>query len=304
MDKKSNWKRRLIHNNQVAGLIFISPWLVGFFGFVIIPMFISLYLSFTQYNLISPPEWVGMKNIIRMFTQDELFITSLGVTFKYVFFSVPARLIFALAVALILSQKRKLITAYRVIYYIPSILGGSVAVSIVWRMLFGSRGPISAVIEMVTGSSYSIVGNPDTALIAIILLSAWQFGSSMLIFLAGIKNIPSNYYEAAVVDGAGSIRKFFHITLPLLSPVILFNLIMQTIGGFKMFTQAYIITEGGPMNSTLVYALYLFKRAFTFNEMGYASAMAWFLLIIIAIITAIFFKTSDRWVFYEGGDVK
>ncbi|MGL1891262.1 MAG: sugar ABC transporter permease [Spirochaetaceae bacterium] len=297
-----NNKIQFIHNKQVAGLIFIGPWLLGFFGFIIIPIFISLYLSFTSYNLISPPQWIGLKNFIRMFTKDNTFLTSLIVTLKFVLFSVPFRLIFALAIAMILSQKRKLVTLYRIIYYIPSILGGSVAVSIVWRMIFGSRGPLSALIKIVTGSSYSLIGDPDGALSSIVLLSMWQFGSSMLIFLAGLKNISPTYYEAAVIDGAGSMRKFFHITLPLLSPVILFNLIMQTIGGFKMFTQAYIVTEGGPMSKTLVYALYLFKRAFTFNEMGYASAMAWFLLIIIAIITGLFFKSSKRWVFYEGGN--
>lgn len=292
--------KNIIHNSQISGLIFISPWLIGFFGFVIVPMLISLYISFTKYNLISAPEWIGFQNVIRMFTQDDLFLKSLLVTFKYVFFSVPARLVFALTVAMILSQKRKLIPLYRVFYYIPSILGGSVAVAIVWRIIFGTRGPLSALIKFFTGSAYSLIGDPDGALWSIIILSMWQFGSSMLIFLAGIKNIPETYYEAAVIDGAGSFRKFFHITLPLLTPVILFNLIMQTIGGFKMFTQAYIITEGGPVNNTMVYSLYLFKRAFTFNEMGYASAMAWFLLIIIAVITAVFFKTSSRWVFYEG----
>ncbi len=299
MDTKP--RRSFIHNNHVTGLIFIGPWLIGFFGFIIIPMFISLYLSFTNYNLISPPEWVGMKNLVRMFTADELFSKSIVVTFQYVFLSVPARLIFALAVAMLLSQKRWFSSFYRIIYYIPSILGGSVAVAIVWRMIFGSRGPLSAVFKILTGSSYSLIGDPNLALLSIVLLSMWQFGSSMLIFLAGIKNIPTHYYEAAVIDGAGSIRKFFHITLPLLSPVILFNLIMQTIAAFKMFTQAYIVTAGGPMNNTLVYSLYLFKRAFLFSEMGYASAMAWILLVIISIITAIFFKTSNRWVFYEGG---
>lgn len=302
MDKQRTSKRQLIHSNQVSGLIFISPWLVGFFGFIIIPMIISLYLSFTEYNLITAPKWTGLANVIRMFTSDDMFKESLVVTLKYVFFSVPARLVFALIVALILSQKRHFITLYRIIYYLPSILGGSVALSIVWRMLFGSRGPLSAFLKIFTGKAYSMIGDPNGALSALVILSIWQFGSSMLIFLAGIKNIPSNYYEAAVVDGAGTLRKFFHITLPLLSPVILFNLIMQTIAGFKMFTQAYIVTEGGPMNKTLVYALYLFKRAFTYNEMGYASAMAWFLLIIISLLTAVFFATSNKWVFYEGGD--
>lgn len=292
--------KKSFHHNQVAGYVFIAPWLIGFFGFIIVPIIISLYMSFTKYNLISAPEWIGLGNYIRMFTGDEAFVTSLRVTFKYVVLSVPFRLGFALMVAVILSQNRKGITLYRIIYYLPSILGGSVAVSIVWRLLFGTRGPLSALVKVFTGSAYSLVGDPNNALITIVLLSMWQFGSSMLIFLAGLKNISPTYYEAAVIDGAGSLRKFFHITLPLLSPVILFNLIMQTIGGFKMFTQAYIVTEGGPMNSTLVYALYLFKRAFTYNEMGYASAMAWFLLIIIALITALFFKTSDRWVFYEG----
>lgn len=227
-------------------------------------------------------------------------MTSLGVTFKFVFISIPLRLLFALMVAMILNRDSKAVPIYRVIYYLPSILGGSVAVSVMWKYCFSKTGVFNSFLNMLgIPCNISWISNKDTALWSIILLFIWQFGSPMLIFLSGLKQIPRSYYEAAVVDGAGPVKKFFRITLPLLSPIIFFNLVMQMIGGFMVFSQAMIITDGGPMNKTLVYALYLYRQSFAYYKMGYGCAMAWILLVIIGFFTALVFKSSSAWVFYE-----
>ena len=293
-------KRNRGLKNAVAGYLFIAPWLTGFLCFMVIPILISLYISLTQYDLIGKPVWVGLENFKRLFLQDKRYLKSIGITFVYVVTAVPLRLVFALFIAMILCQKRRLIGFYRLVYYLPSIIGGSVAIALVWRMFFGHGGPINIIAGWFgVEGPVSLIGNPKTALGTIVALYVWQFGSSMLIFLAGLKNIPESFYEAAIVDGAGSLAKFFRITLPLLSPVILFNLIMQTIHGFLMFTQAWIITRGGPMDSTLVYVVYMFLRAFQFYDMGSASAMAWVLLSIISFFTLMIFATSKHWVYYE-----
>ncbi|HUV08250.1 MAG TPA: sugar ABC transporter permease [Spirochaetia bacterium] len=295
MDRKRHELR-----NALTGYLFISPWLTGFLCFMVVPIIVSLYISFTRYDLLGAPVWTGLENFRRLFLLDTRYRKSIGITFLYVVTAVPLRLIFALFIAMILCQKRRLIGFYRLIYYLPSIIGGSVAIAIVWKMFFGSGGPINIIAAWVgIKGPISLIGNPRTALGTIIALYVWQFGSSMLIFLAGLKNIPESFYEAAIVDGAGSLVKFFRITLPLLSPVILFNLVMQTIHGFLMFTQAWIITQGGPMDSTLVYVVYMFLRAFKFYDMGSASAMAWVLLSIVSFFTMIIFATSRRWVYYE-----
>ncbi|GIQ63232.1 putative ABC transporter permease protein YesP [Paenibacillus cisolokensis] len=238
-----------------------------------------------------------------MFLEDPKFWTSLRVTFLYVFIGVPLRLAFALFVAMILNTASKAVGVYRTVYYLPSIIGGSVAVSIMWRNIFGDEGIINRLLNALGFDSIRWFGDPDAALAMLISLSVWQFGSSMLIFLAGLKNIPGEMYEASSVDGAGPVIRFFKITLPLLSPIILFNTIMQTIGAFMTFVPAYIISkgEGGPLDGTLMYSLYLFRQAFIYNNMGYASAMAWIMLIIVAVLTALVFKTSKFWVHYESG---
>ncbi len=253
----------------------------------------SLYISFTKYDLIGEPVWTGLGNFKRLFLLDSRYHKAIGITFLYVVTAVPLRLAFALFIAMLLCQKRRLIGLYRLAYYLPSIVGGSVAIALVWRMFFGANGPASSIAAWFgVKGVVSLIGHPRTALGTIIALYIWQFGSSMLIFLAGLKNIPESFYEAAVVDGAGSLVKFFRITLPLLSPVILFNLVMQTIHGFLMFTQAWIITQGGPMDSTMVYVVYMFLRAFQFYDMGAASAMAWVLLLIVSAFTLMIFGTS------------
>ncbi|MFB9759246.1 carbohydrate ABC transporter permease [Ectobacillus funiculus] len=289
-------------SENIAGYAFISPFIIGFLAFTIIPMAISLYLSFTNYDLFSTPKWIGLDNYIEMFTGDEKFWHSLQVTFTYVLAGVPLRLAFALCVAMLLNRASKGVGIYRTLFYLPSIIGGSVAVAIMWRNIFGNDGTINALLFFM-GINKKILWyqDPTSALWTLILLSIWQFGSSMLIFLAGLKNIPPTYYEAASVDGANGLQQFFKITLPQLSPIIFFNLVMQTISAFMTFTPAYIISkgEGGPLDGTLLYSLYLFQKAFNFFQMGYASAMAWVMLLIVGLLTLILFKTSSYWVHYE-----
>ncbi|WP_426446828.1 carbohydrate ABC transporter permease [Paenibacillus sp. S-38] len=292
----------LRENENVIGYVFTAPFILGFLIFTMFPIVSSLYYSFTEYNLLEAPRWVGLQNYENMFTNDDKLIKSLQVTMTYVFASVPLRLAFALAVAMMLNTVARGIGAYRSAYYLPSLIGGSVAVSIMWTQIFGDKGLFNSALGLIgIESTTSWIGSPDSALWTLIALSVWQFGSSMLIFLAGLKNIPASMYEAASVDGANAVHKFFKITLPLLSPIILFNLIMQTIAAFMTFTPAYIISrgEGGPLDNTLLYSLYLYRRAFQFFEMGYASAMAWVMLIIVGLITLLIFQTSKYWVHYE-----
>ena len=292
-------RRSYRRRDQWMGYLFISPWLIGFFVFILIPMVASLYLGFTDYRLTASPHWIGVENYIRMFTSDPRYWKSVRATFYYILTAVPLRLLFALAIAMLLNNPRRFTSVYRAAFYAPSIVGASVAVAIMWRQVFGSQGVVNAILAIfgIPGAAWS--GHPATAIWTLILLAAWQFGSPMLIFLAGLKQIPSELYEAAAIDGAGEWDQFVRITLPMLSPVIFFNLIMQIISGFMVFTQALVITNGGPMDTTLVYALYLYQRAFIVFQMGYSSAMAWVLLLVIAIFTAINFKFSSQWVFYE-----
>ncbi|MBM7541561.1 carbohydrate ABC transporter permease [Amphibacillus cookii] len=289
-------------SDHLAGFLSISPWLIGFILLILGPMLASLYLSFTDYNLLSSPSWVGLANYRSLLT-DARFLKSLEVTFTFVFVSVPLKLIFALALAMLFNTGRKGSSFFSAVYYIPSIIGGSVAIAVVWKQLFGRQGAVTQILSLLNITDANLIGNPDTALSVLILLVIWQFGSPMIIFLAGLRQIPIELYEAASVDGASKWRQFFNITLPMLTPVIFFNLVMQTIQGFMTFTQAYLITGGGPLDETLFYAVYLYETAFEYLRMGYASAMAWVLLIIIAVITLIFFLTSKYWVFYqsEGG---
>jgi multiple sugar transport system permease protein len=234
-----------------------------------------------------------------MFTQDIRYGRALTATFKYVFLAVPLRLMFALAVAMLLNTKYRGVYWFRAAFYIPSVIGGSIAVAVMWRQLFGSEGVVNAVAAVFGFEAVNWLGNPDTAIWTLILLAVWQFGSPMLIFLAGLRQIPAELYEAASIDGAGGWQKFWRVTLPLLTPILFFNLIMQIIANFRVFTQAFVVTAGGPLDTTLFYTLYLYRRAFNDFEMGYASAMAWILLLIIAFFTAISFRLSRYWVFYE-----
>ncbi|WP_156254041.1 carbohydrate ABC transporter permease [Pseudactinotalea terrae] len=286
--------------DNLAGHLFLLPWFIGVLVFTIGPMIASLLLSFTDYNLLQPPTWAGLDNIVRMM-EDERLLNSLRVTLVYVLVSVPLQLALALAVALLLDRGMRGLAFYRSIFYLPSLLGGSVAISILWRQVFGKEGIVNAFLALFGIEGPGWISHPDYALITIIILHVWTFGSPMIIFLAGLRQIPEMYYEAAQVDGAGKARRFFSITFPLLTPIIFFNLVLQIIFAFQSFTQAYIVSggTGGPSDSTMFFTLYLYQQAFTELEMGYASAMAWFLLLIIAGFTAFNFWLSKFWVFYE-----
>ncbi len=293
---------KLRENDHVTGYVFIAPFILGFLIFTMYPIIASLYYSFTDYSLLSSPRWIGLGNYERMFMEDGKIAKSFEVTFTYVLGSVPLRLAFALIVAMLLNTATRAVGVYRSAFYLPSLIGGSVAVSIMWQQIFGDKGLVNSFLQLLgVDATANWIGNPDTALGTLVALSVWQFGSSMLIFLAGLKNIPKDYYEAASVDGANAIRRFFRITLPLLTPIILFNLIMQTISAFMTFTPAYIISrgEGGPLDQTLLYSLYLYRKAFSHFEMGYASAMAWIMLIVVGLLTILIFRSSTRWVHYE-----
>jgi multiple sugar transport system permease protein len=286
---------------DIAGYLFISPWLAGFFAFSIIPILMSLYFSFTNYDILASPIFSGAANFKRMVT-DTRFWKSLQVTFTYAFVSVPLRLIFAFLIAALFKRASRMIRFYQAAFYLPSLVGGSIAVAVIWRRMFTADGVVNIFLQALgVNSTISWIGSASTALGVIIILAVWQFGSSMLIFLAGLRQIPKTYYEAASIDGAGWFIQFFRITLPQMTPIIFFNLIMQLINGFTVFSQAFIISggRGEPADSTLVYALYLYLRAFAYNEMGYGSALAWVLVLIIAVFTGIIFKSSDRWVYYE-----
>ncbi len=283
----------------MAGYLFLSPWLIGFFVFTFLPILASFVLAFTDYDIFSAPKWVGLENFYRMFLQDRRYWRSVRATFYYVFTAIPLRLLAALAVAMLLTRGRRLLSVYRAAYYAPSIVGGSVAVAVMWRQVFGTDGLINFLLATFGIPGVSWLGNPRTAIWTLITLAAWQFGSPMLIFLAGLKQIPAELYEAASIDGAGGWAKFTRITLPMLTPVIFFNLVMQLIAGFMVFTQAYLVTGGRPLDTTNFYALYLYLRAFEVHQMGYGSAMAWVLLLVIAFFTALIFRSSSYWVYYE-----
>lgn len=293
-------KRHYSRKDNLTGYLLMAPWLFGFLLMWLVPAIISIYYSFTDYNLLSEPNWVGLNNYVEIFTADKDFRQALIVTFSYVFIMVPLRLAFSLFVANLLNKKHMGMAFYRVLYYVPSIIGGSIAVSVVWKQIFGNDGVIMSLLSLFgIEQKYSLVGNPDTALFVIILMGVWQFGSSMLIFLSGLKQIPQSLYESAAIDGATPMQRFWKITMPMLTPTIFFNLIQQIINSFRVFTESYIITDGGPMDSTLTYVLYLYREAFTNFHMGYSCALAWILVLIIGVATIILFKTQNSWVHYE-----
>ena len=290
---------KILSEEKVAGYVFVMPFILGLFVFTVMPFFTSLYLSFTSYNVLTPPKWIGLDNFRTMFFKDKLFWKSFFVTFKFALIQVPIKLLFSLAVALILSKNTKAISYYRAAFYIPSLMGASVAIALTWKQLFSFHGAINDILGLFGVAPVKWLNNTSTALGVLIALGVWQFGSSMLIFLAAIKNVPSSYHEAAIVDGAGSIRRFFSIVLPMITPILFFNLVNQTIGAFQAFNSSYLITQGKPLNSTLYYGVHLYNRAFTYSEMGYGSAMAWFMLLVIAVFTAFIFRSSSAWVYYE-----
>jgi multiple sugar transport system permease protein len=292
--------RRGLRRNA-AGYLFLLPWLIGFLGLTLGPTLASLYLSFTDYDLLTTPRWTGLGNYTYAFLQDDRLRNALRVTFSYVLWSVPLKLAAALGLAMLLDRSVRGVGVYRATFYLPSLLGASVAIAVLWRQIFGADGLVNQLLALVGIQGPAWVSHPDYALSTLVILAIWQFGSPMIIFLAGLRQIPQDLYEAASMEGASGWRQFWKITLPLLAPVIFFNLVLQTIEGFKAFTQAFIVSggTGGPIDSTLFYSLYLYEEAFANFRMGYASALAWLLLVIIAIFTAVAFGTSKYWVYYE-----
>ncbi|WP_342361844.1 sugar ABC transporter permease [Terrarubrum flagellatum] len=282
------------------GYLFLSPWLIGFFCLTGGPILASLYFSFTDFSLFNEPAWVGLENYKRLIFDDPRYRTALGVTLAYVVTSVPLKLAFALAVALLLNRNISGVGLYRAIYYLPSLLGGSVAVAVMWRKIFAYDGVVNDMLLWFGIDGPSWISNPDYALSTIVALAVWQFGSPAVIFLAGLKQIPPELYDAADIDGAGRFATFRTVTLPLLTPIIFFNLVMQMISAFQAFTPSFIISNGtgGPDDSTLFYTLYLYEEGFSHFRMGYASAMAWALVGIIATATAFTFISSRYWVHY------
>ncbi|MFF7871571.1 carbohydrate ABC transporter permease [Streptomyces qaidamensis] len=288
-------KRRPRREREGAAWVFLSPWVLGAIVLTLLPMAVSLYLSFTDYDLFSPPKWVGLRNYVQMFTEDPRYWRSVVTTLTYVLVAVPLQLALALVVALALKGMKRGKGFYRSAFYAPSLLGASMSIALVWRAVFNDGGTVDNLLG--TGGW---VNKPGWALLAVALLTVWQFGAPMVIFLAGLQQIPAELYEAAAVDGAGKWRQFLSVTVPMLSPVLFFNLVLQTIQAFQVFTPAFAVSagKGGPADSTLVYTMYLYDRGFVASHMGYASAMAWVLLLVIGVVTAVLFRTSRSWVFY------
>jgi multiple sugar transport system permease protein len=288
-------KRRPRREREGAAWVFLSPWVLGAIVLTLLPMAVSLYLSFTDYDLFSPPKWVGLRNYVQMFTEDPRYWRSVVTTVTYVVIAVPLQLALALVVALALKGMKRGKAFYRSAFYAPSLLGASMSIALVWRAVFNDGGTVDNLFG--TGGW---VNKPGWALLAVALLTVWQFGAPMVIFLAGLQQIPAELYEAAAVDGAGKWRQFLSVTVPMLSPVLFFNLVLQTIQAFQVFTPAFAVSagKGGPADSTLVYTMYLYDRGFVASHMGYASAMAWVLLVVIGVVTAVLFRTSRSWVFY------
>jgi len=299
---ETSYKAPSAFARNAPGYLFLLPWFIGFFGLTLGPAIASLYLSFTDYNLLQSPNLVGIDNYVRIATADDKFLSSMKVTLFYVVCSVPLKLAFALLVALLLNRGIRGLPVYRAIFYLPSLLGSSVAIAVLWRQIFDADGIVNTLLWYAFGiNGPSWISNPDYSLYTLVILAIWQFGSPMIIFLAGLRQIPTDLYEAASLDGASKARIFFKITLPLLTPVIFFNAVVQTIDAFKAFTPAYVISSGtgGPIDSTLFYTLYLYQEAFGYFRMGYAAALAWVLVIIIAIFTAFSFLSARYWVHYD-----
>lgn len=299
-------KQKKLNAEAKAGLLFASPFIIGLIVFTAFPFLASLYFSFTNYNMKSVPTFLGLKNYIIMMTNDSLFWPSLYNTFVHVLISVPLNLVFSVMLALILNNQIRGINIYRTIFYLPNVVS-TVAMSLLWMWLFQ---PSFGLINQLLGPVYKLLGatpigwlnDAKTAKLSIALMGLWTCGGSMVIYLAQLQDIPRDLYESADIDGAGMFNRLFHITLPLMTPAILYNVVMSIISGFQVFMQAFIMTNGGPARSTYYYGYYLYDKAFKDGQMGYASAMAWILLIITLVVTMVFFAFSGKWVFYMSGD--
>jgi pectin-derived oligosaccharide transport system permease protein len=293
-------RRKTTKKDNLAAFIFLAPWLLGLVLITVGPMVASFVLSFTDYNLLQPPKWAAFDNFARMVT-DERLHHALVVTLVYVLVSVPLQLGLALLLAVVLDRGVRGMSFYRSVFYLPSLLGSSVAIAMLWKQVFGSDGLVNHFLGLFGVPGRGWISEPETALSSLIVLNVWTFGAPMVIFLAGLRQIPAMFYEAAAVDGAGPLRRFRSVTLPLLTPIIFFNLVLQIIHAFQAFTQAFVVSNGtgGPSDSTLFITVYIYQRAFANFDMGYASAIAWLLLVIIAALTGINFIASRYWVFYD-----
>ncbi|GAB4046970.1 carbohydrate ABC transporter permease [Catellatospora paridis] len=303
--RRKNYAAR--RSEGLAGYVFLSPWLIGLMAITAFPMLLSLYLSFTNYDVLSSwefVEWVGFDNYEKIFTLDPTFWQSVRVTLTFGLIAIPLKLAASLGVALLLNRERRGVGLFRSMFYLPSLLGGSVALALVWVAMFNREGAFNAGLSLFGIEGNNWINDPDWALATLMVLTVWQFGAPMVIFLAGLKQVPTELYEAAQVDGASKRRQFFHITLPMLSPVIFFNLLLETINGFQGFTSAFVISNGtgGPLGATKLYTLHIYDKAFTDFQMGYASALAWIFLGAIGLITIIFFSTGKFWVHYSDGE--
>ena len=287
-------------DSKFLGLGYVSPYIIGLCIFTAFPFLASLYLSFTDYDLLSKPEWVGLDNYERLFTRDRTFSKALNVTLLYVFMTVPLKLAFALLVAVVLNYRLRAIGFFRTAYYVPSVLGGSIAIAVLWRYIFAEAGLVNMGLTAIGLEPVNWFGDPQNALFTLTLLRCWQFGSAMVIFLAALQSVDKSLYEASSIDGATKWQQFRYITVPLITPVIFFNLIMQTVQAFQEFNGPYIITNGGPLKSTYLLPLYIYDKAFKSFDMGYASAIAWILFVIIMVLTLIAFWSSKKWVYYAG----
>lgn len=289
-------KKKFLKN--YIGFLFIIPWLIGFLVFKLYPFASSLYYSFTDYQLFNGVTRYTMENYVDIFTTPKI-LRALKVTFQYSFITVPLKLVAALFIAYILNFKIKGVNLFRTAYYIPSILGGSVAIAVLWKAIFKDDGLLNTLLAIFGIDGPSWLSDPSYALFVICLLRVWQFGSAMVIFLAALKGVPTELYEAATIDGAGKWRQFFSITVPLITPIIFYNLVTQICQAFQEFNGPYIITQGGPRNSTTLISLLIYNSAFKNYEMGMASAMAWVLFIILMVFTVIAFVSQKYWVYYS-----
>lgn len=287
--------------NYVA-FLYITPWLTGFVALQAYPFIASFCYAFTNLSMLKAPVFIGIDNFKEIFHFDADFRQSMKVTMLYVFTAVPMKLIFALFIAMLLNMKIRGIGIFKTLYYLPSILGGSVGIAILWRFLFNKNGFVNLLIGKIGLGPINWLGSPHVAMVTIVLLTVWQFGSSMILFLAALKQIPTELYEASIVDGAGPVRRFFQITLPMITPIVLFNIIMQLINAFQEFSAPFLITKGGPLKSTYLYGLYIYDSAFNYLKMGYASALSWIMFLVILAITCLIFKSSSSWTFYQDGE--
>lgn len=290
--------KRLARRNNMAYL-YILPWIIGILSFSLYPFIISIYYSLSDYNPIKEPIFIGFGNYIKLFTEDTEFVKSMKATLLYTVYTVPSKLIMSLFIAMLLNKARKGIGVLRTLYYIPSLFGGSIAVAVLWKIMFIDKGMVNSFLNYFGIPTISFLGDPRFALPTLSLLEVWQFGSSMVMFLAALKQVPASLYEAARIDGSNGIRRFIHITIPGISPIIFFCIIMQTLNAMQNFTSAFVITKGGPLQSTYMLGVKLYNDGFKLLKMGYASATAWIIFGLVMFFTLALFATSKYWVFYN-----